>query len=348
MDLNHQKTNEQFHLNYNYKLYKNKKIGNGAFGKVYLGLNTENKKYIAIKMENCDNDNINNSQLKNEYNMLKYFQGIEGIPQVYLYKNIKNLNFLLMELLGSNLKFLLKKCNNHFSIKTIINLGIQMLERIEEIHKRHVIHRDIKPENFVMGLKENNNILYLIDFGLSKRFRNPKTGEHIKYKDGKKLVGTAKFSSIYTHLGIEQSRRDDLEGIFYTLIYLFKGNLPWENLKAKNKEEKYQKILSKKINYDIEQLCQNLPNFFPNILLYVRSLQFEEIPNYDYLKGFFIQEYNCKCKLIDLNFDWIEKNKFINENSSSLNDKQSKNQNISNLKKLRANIINDLKVNLKE
>ena len=285
MDLNHQKTNEQFHLNYNYKLYKNKKIGNGAFGKVYLGLNTENKKYIAIKMENCDNDNINNSQLKNEYNMLKYLQGIEGIPQVYLYKNIKNLNFLLMELLGSNLKFLLKKCNNHFSIKTIINLGIQMLERIEEIHKRHVIHRDIKPENFVMGLKENNNILYLIDFGLSKRFRNPKTGEHIKYKDGKKLVGTAKFSSIYTHLGIEQSRRDDLEGMMYTLLYLIKGKLPWQGLKAKSKEEKCQKIMEKKIDIPIEKLCKGLHKNFGIILHYCRSLLFDEKPNYDFIRN---------------------------------------------------------------
>jgi serine/threonine protein kinase len=342
------KTNEEFPLNSKYKLYKNKKIGKGAFGEVYLCEEIGKKNYYAVKLEKIKNNTLNNSQLKNEYNILKYLQGCIGIPQVYLYKNTTNFNFLIIDLLGLNLESLLLKCNKHFSINTILNLSIQMIEIIEQIHIRHIIHRNIKPENFVMGLNDNKKTLYLIDFGLSKRFRNPKTGEHIKYKDGKNLIGTAKFSSIYTHFGIEQSRRDDLEGIFYTLIYLFKGNLPWENLKAKNKEEKYQKILSKKINYDIEQLCQNLPNFFPNILLYVRSLQFEEIPNYDYLKGFFIQEYNCKCKLMDLNFDWIEKNNYFNENSSSLKDKQSKNQNISNLKKLRANIINDLKVNLKE
>ncbi len=224
------KTNEEFPLNSKYKLYKNKKIGKGAFGEVYLCEEIGKKNYYAVKLEKIKNNTLNNSQLKNEYNILKYLQGCIGIPQVYLYKNISNLNFLIIDLLGLNLESLLIKCNKHFSINTILNLSIQMIEIIEQIHIRHIIHRDIKPENFVMGLNNNKKKLYLIDFGLSKRFRNPKTGEHIKYKDGKNLIGTAKFSSIYTHFGIEQSRRDDLEGIFYTLIYLSKGNLPWGNL----------------------------------------------------------------------------------------------------------------------
>ena len=333
------KTNEEFPLNSKYKLYKNKKIGKGAFGEVYLCEEIGKKNYYAVKLEKIKNNILNNSQLKNEYNILKYLQGCIGIPQVYLYKNISNLNFLIIDLLGLNLESLLIKCNKHFSINTILNLSIQMIEIIEQIHIRHIIHRDIKPENFVMGLNNNKKKLYLIDFGLSKRFRNPKTGEHIKYKDGKNLIGTAKFSSIYTHFGIEQSRRDDLETIFYTLIYLFKGNLPWENLKAKNKEEKYQKILFLKINYKIEKLCEDLPNCFSVLLTYVRSLQFDEKPNYDFIKRNLNQEFNLS--ILKNKFDWIIdddlyiSNNDINENlSTASNNKKSEDEKISNLKKI--------------
>ena len=329
-----------------YLLFSKEKLGKGAFGEVYLGLEKKTNNYVAIKIENSE---VNN-QLIQEALTLKYLQGCAGIPQYHFFIKNKNYNFLILDLLGPNLESVFEKMNNHFSLKTIIYLGIEMINIIENIHKRHIIHRDIKPENFVISLNKNlkNNSIYLIDFGLSKRFRNPKTGEHIPYKDGKNLVGTARYSSIYTHLGIEQSRRDDLEAIIYTLIYLFNGNLPWENLKAKNKEEKYQKILSKKINYSIEKLCESLPNFFPNILSYIRSLQFEEIPNYNYLKGFFIQELNCQNKIMDFNFDWNEEKSISNENLSTLSDKKSENEKTTNLKQIIINVIKDLKDNPKE
>ena len=223
---------------------------------------------------------------------------------------------MIMELLGPNLESLLNKMNRHFSLKTIIYLGIQMINIIESLHKRHVIHRDIKPDNFVIGLNKNDKKkLYIIDFGLSKRFRNPKTGEHIPYKDGKSLTGTARYSSIYTHLGIEQSRRDDLEGMIYTLIYLFKGNLPWQGLKAKNKYEKYQKILEKKMNVSIEKLCEELPFEFNKILIYVRSLQFEEIPDYNMMKGILIGLLDEKFNIENIYYDWDIENNCSNENN---------------------------------
>lgn len=116
-----------------------------------------------------------------------------------------------------------------------------------------------------MGKDEHKGTIYLIDFGLSKRFRDPKTGLHIPEKDGKSLVGTARYSSIYTHLGIEQSRRDDLEALAYSIIYLGKGTLPWQGIRAKNKNDKYQKILELKINTEIDELCKNLPGMIYSI-----------------------------------------------------------------------------------
>ena len=97
-----------------------------------------------------------------------------------------------------------------------------------------------------MGKDKKNHLVYLIDFGLAKRFKDSKTGIHIKYKDGKSLTGTARYASLFTLMGIEQSRRDDLEAIAYSLIYLILGKLPWQGIKAKNKKEKYVKILEMK------------------------------------------------------------------------------------------------------
>ena len=321
-----------------YLLFKQKKIGSGAFGEVYLGQNKQNNQLIAIKIEKLKNNQ--NPQLKYETSLIRYLQGSEGIPQYYYSIKLNDFYFLIMELLGPNLENILNQMNRHFSIKTIIYLGIQMINIIENLHKAYVIHRDIKPENFVIGLNKKNKI-YIIDFGLSKRFRNPKNGEHIPYKDGKTLIGTAKYSSVYTHLGIEQSRRDDLESMIYTLIYLFNGNLPWDNLKVKNKIEKYQKILEIKMNISNEKLFKQLPKEFECLLDYVRSLQFDGIPNYDMMK----EKLNCllndKFNFDNVFYDWNEKkkNESSNEciNLSTASDKKSEHDNIINLKKISIN-----------
>ena len=202
----------ELNLGSKFKMFVNRKLGNGAFGDVYQGQNKKTKSLVAIKVEK--NKNIRFSQLKNEASLLKYLSGCEGIPNIYLYAKSNEYSFLIMDLLGPSLENILIKNKNNLPLNKVINYGLQMIDRIEYIHQRHIIHRDIKPENFLINTnKQNKDILYLIDFGLAKRFRNPKTGLHIPYKDGKSLTGTARFASIYTHLGIEQSRRDDLEGM---------------------------------------------------------------------------------------------------------------------------------------
>jgi casein kinase 1 len=166
-------------------------------------------------------------------------------------------------------------------------LAIQLLHRIEHHHTNHYLHRDIKPDNFLMGLKNNAHTLYLIDMGLCKQYREPDTLTHIPYRENKKLIGTPRYASINTHLGVEQCRRDDLESIGYMLMYFLNGKLPWQGLKARTKQEKYDKISNKKMNISIDALCKNVPQQFAVYLTYTRNLRFIQKPDYKYLRGLF-------------------------------------------------------------
>jgi serine/threonine protein kinase len=216
---------EELSLAKNYKLFLNRKLGHGAFGEIYKGEEISTHKKIAVKCETVQEKK--SSTLKKEIEILRYLRGIQGIPKLYLYIFSKSYNFMLFELLGPNIDELFHFCGKKFSLTTVLSLGLQMLNRIETIHSLHIIHRDIKPENFLIGKKDKLSTVYLCDFGLSKRFRDQKTGNHIPYKNNKHFAGTPSFASVYTHLGCEQSRRDDLESLAYILIYLGTGTLPW-------------------------------------------------------------------------------------------------------------------------
>ena len=314
--MNNFQANGEVVLGKKYKLYLSKKLGSGAFGEIYKGENISTKKSIAIKCEPVKNDHI--SLLKSEINMLYYLQGGVGIPKIYEFIPTSTYNLMVFELLGQNLDELFRLCQKKFSRKTVLSLGLQMLNRLEFIHSRHIIHRDIKPENFLIGKGKNNSILYICDFGLAKRFRDKKTGMHIPHKEGKKFTGTACYASIYTHLGSEQSRRDDLESLAYILIYLSKGTLPWKSLKVKNKKERQAKILSKKINTNNDELCSGLPKEFSQFLQTIRDLHFEQRPDYDYLRGLLnkmntdgIPLNKVKYEFIDIIEKKINKNKIL-------------------------------------
>ena len=191
-----------------------------------------------------------------------------------------------------------------FSYKTIFQIGFQMIERIEYIHSKGYIHRDIKPGNFVIGKGDKNKILYIIDFGLSKKYIDKNTFKHIPYKEGKGLTGTARYVSLFTHYGIEQSRRDDIEGIAYNLIYLAKGKLPWQGVKTKNKKEKHKKIMESKLAYKPNILCKDLPDEFENLLKYARELEFEERPDYKSIKLMFKNYIVKNGGSMNWEFDW--------------------------------------------
>lgn len=167
---------------------------------------------------------------------------------------------MVMELLGPSLEDLFNFCQRRFSLKTVLLLADQLISRIDFIHSRNFIHRDIKPDNFLMGLGKKGNLVYIIDFGLAKKYRDGRTHQHIPYRENKNLTGTARYASVNTHLGVEQSRRDDLESLGYVLMYFNRGALPWQGLKAATKRQKYERISEKKMSTTIDDLCKGYPS----------------------------------------------------------------------------------------
>ena len=295
---------EEINIDKNIVLYPRKKLGSGSFGVIFLGVNTQTNKKYAIKCEQINSENNNKSFLKYESDVLRYLQNGIGIPEFYSYISKDNYNYMLFELLGPSLEDLFDLCQQKFSLKTILQIGDQMLSRIEFLHSRFVIHRDIKPNNFLIGLSNKKNIIYICDFGLAKLYKDPKNGKHIPYNDGKSPIGTARYSSIYSHIGIEQSRRDDLESLFYTLIYFSNGFLPWQGIKTKSKTQKNELILEKKINTNYNELCKNLPYEFTDFITYIKNLRFEEKPDYLFLKGLLGKMFDKNNYSYDLIFDY--------------------------------------------
>ncbi|XP_057797151.1 casein kinase 1-like protein 2 isoform X2 [Salvia miltiorrhiza] len=208
-----------------------------------------------------------------------------------------------MDLLGPSLEDLFTFCSRKLSLKTVLMLADQMLNRLEYVHSKSFLHRDLKPDNFLMGLGRRANQVYAIDFGLAKKYRDS-NHQHIPYRENKNLTGTARFASINTHLGIEQSRRDDLESLGYVLMYFLRGSLPWQGLQAGNKKQKYDRISEKKVQTSIESLCRGYPTEFASYFHYCRSLRFEDKPDYSYLKRIFRDLFIREGFQFDYVFDW--------------------------------------------
>jgi casein kinase 1 len=192
------------------------------------------------------------------------------------------------------------------------------ITRIEYVHSKSFIHRDIKPDNFLMGLGKRANLVNIIDFGLAKKYRDAKTHLHIPYRENKNLTGTARYASINTHLGIEQSRRDDLESLGYVIMYFLRGALPWQGLKAATKKLKYEKISERKMSTPIEVLCKGFPQEFVTYFQVCRSLRFEDKPDYNYLRNIFRDLFHRENFQYDYVFDWtIFKHQYQKDGNSS-------------------------------
>ncbi|XP_025220381.1 casein kinase I isoform X2 [Theropithecus gelada] len=282
-----------------YKLVR--KIGSGSFGDVYLGITTTNGEEVAVKLES---QKTKHPQLLYESKLYTILQGGVGIPHMHWYGQEKDSNVLVMDLLGPSLEDLFNFCSRRFTMKTVLMLADQMISRIEYVHTKNFLHQDIKPDNFLMGTGRHCNKLFLIDFGLAKKYRDNRTRQHIPYREDKHLIGTVRYASINAHLGIEQSRRDDMESLGYVFMYFNRTSLPWQGLKAITKKQKYEKISEKKMSTPVEVLCKGFPAEFAMYLNYCRGLRFEEVPDYMYLRQLFRILFRTLNHQYDYTFDW--------------------------------------------
>ena len=291
-------------------------LGTGSFGYVFKGINKINNEKVAIKVEDWKNKG---DLLESEAYFLYYLKGF-GIPEVKSFGVCGKYKVLVETLLADSLEVIFKQSNNKFALKDLCMIGIQLIDRLEFIHSKYIIHRDIKPENIAVDY-ETKKTIYLIDFGLAKKYRSSRTGNHIKFSVPKTLTGTARYSSVNALGGKQLSRRDDLESMGYVLIYFGrKGFLPWMGLKAKNKLDRIKKIYHIKKNIKAERLCFGLPTEFSEYIKYIKGLKFEEEPNYNYLHELFQiimkkNNFSNDC----LNFSWLKYKKISQKKQKEFN-----------------------------
>ncbi|KAJ6482164.1 kinase-like domain-containing protein [Mycena vitilis] len=291
-------------------------IAVGGCGQVFLGVHNVAGKEVAIKLEPAI---AKHSPLKQESKIYKTLMGGTGVPWVMWSGRQGDYNVMVIDLLGPSLEDLFKMCNRHFSLKTVLLLADQLISRIEFIHTHGLVHRDVKPANFVMGTGKAASMVNVIDFGLAKKFRDSRTLLHIPYKqDDFHGVGTSLFAAISTHLGVESSRRDDLESLAYMLIYFLRGTLPWRKLRAPAAPPSTYLTGSAPYNpvsatWDLIRdaklaaeplLTCGLPPEFDVLFRYARGLEFDDLPDYAGLRALFRGLAERLDIAYDGEFDW--------------------------------------------
>ena len=326
-----------------------KKLGEGSFGAIYAAKSAHN--CYAIKLEN---KNKNQNLLENEAYIMSYLHG-KRIPFIKSFGYSGEYNVLVMELMGKSLEDIFESLPiKKMTVNCVGKLGLQMIEILQYIHNKHIIHRDIKPDNFVMGKGDKSKYLYLLDFGLAKKYRSSTTLKHYPMIKKKNLTGTARYASINALNGLTQSRRDDLEGVGYVLLYFLRGKLPWQGLHVKNKEDRYHRIMEIKMETSPHQLCKGFPKEFEEYVEYTRSLEYEQDPDYNYLKNLFYSI--LKEDKNNLEYDWdignktlntittsntSQKNFLVKEREREKNKKENNNNNFIDIKNVLNNEINE-------
>ena len=303
-----------------------KKLGEGSFGLIYEAI--YNNEHFALKFEDLRR---NTNLLEAEASIMNYLKG-PNIPSVRSFGTSGYYNVLIMQLMGKSLEDLINE-KKTFSIKTVCLLGYQMINVLEYIHDKHYVHRDIKPDNFVMGLNSLSKKLYLLDFGLAKKYRSSTTLVHYPLINKKKLTGTARYASINAMRGYEQSRRDDLESVGYVMMYFLRGSLPWQGLSGKNKEERYRRILNKKLDTSAYDLCTGYPSELETYIDYTRKMEYVEQPDYNRIRKLLLKILEREGQNLDYIYDWttdeekkLRKKEFLEEKNEEKTRKNNVNE----------------------
>lgn len=266
-------------------------ISSGSFGDVFEGKNKQTGELVALKIPVQLEERDGQRSVLDEAKIYKYLADPDnGVANMKVI-TAKDRKIMVMDLLGTSLETLMAE-HKTFGLKTVITLAIKMIDCIKYIHSKGFLHRDLKPDNFTIGYTDPQKI-FCIDYGLAKRFIR-KNGTHISFCEDKRFCGTVRYASIAAHKFQEQGRKDDLEALGYILIYLYKGKLPWQGLKHRNKKEKYRIIGERKENTTEEDLCSNMPKEFCVFLKYVRNMDFDEKPHYSALRKMFVKLYESR------------------------------------------------------
>ncbi|CAD8167742.1 unnamed protein product [Paramecium pentaurelia] len=293
-------SNQQLQKLINNTFITKKRVSAGSFGVVYCGQDINTRALVAIKIEK---GNKEDSSLEREAEILKRLQKVPQIPKLYWAGKEGDSNVLVIQYLGRDLTHYMKTFRK-FSLRCVLNIAEQMINIIENIHKNKVLHRDIKPENVLVGKEEEENLLFIVDFGISKFYKD-ENDSHISYRENQPFIGTTRYASINAHKGTSLSRRDDLESLGYMLIFLLKGQLPWQNLQFTDDEDKMRQVGQMKMKMEMNELCKGIPIEFGRFLEYIKGLPFKAEPNYKHCQQLFkkvCQEHNFTQK--DLAFDW--------------------------------------------
>lgn len=285
-------------------------LGKGGYGRVFLARNLLSLETVAIKLSS------NQKLLSKEYKILSTLNSTKGFMKVYEYGSINKADYIVMEHLGKSLNY--TEGDNLLSLKSVAAIGIEVISKLEILHKNFIIHRDVKPQQFL--LSPDKTSVFLVDYGLATFFISQ--NEHKVFKLDCPYKGSASFASINCHMGFRQSRRDDLESLIYSLVYLIKGDLPWNSNPTLTGVKKWKCIFSQKLKISEELLFKDCPPEFETFWLYTRKLKYDQTPDYLYLKSL-LSKFTVNQPLSQ-NFDWILNPSFNSKFESTVEFKDNK------------------------
>lgn len=278
-------------------------LGKGGFAFVFAGWDNLKNEHCAIKVENKERKNASRS-IKKEYRFSAKLHAAKcEVPRPIWCGRCEDRRVMVMQRLGDSLSDCFRLCGKRFSLQTTICVAIHLLKIIENVHNAGILHRDIKLQNFLVGYKSCTEF-YVCDFGLSDYYINPQDLKHIPLTKGHSRYGTVRYASLNNHRGVEQSRRDDLESLGFVLLYAVRGNLPWQTIRDEDRRQKWSKVYEMKRRANLEHLCDGLPDVFVKYMEMVRSLEFEERPEYGELRAMFEKQYKKSKFKRETKYDW--------------------------------------------